>query len=176
MLLWNKMTDMDEHAFKGFVELYTSDLLYYAQYIVRSKEEAEEIVSDVFVTVWQNRNKIREIEHVKAWLLTITHNQAVSYLRKKNHAVSSVTWEEMGENAIPADLQTPDERLISQEEMSRINHAIHTLPPRCRQVFVLAKIEKLLYKDIAGLLGISVKTINMHIASALERISEAMEK
>lgn len=83
MLLWNKMTDMDEYAFKGFVELYTSDLLYYAQYIVRSKEEAEEIVSDVFVTVWQNRNKIREIEHVKAWLLTITHNQAVSYLRKK---------------------------------------------------------------------------------------------
>ena len=176
MLLRNKMTDMDEYAFKGFVELYTSDLLYYAQYIDRSKEEAEEIVSDVFVTVWQNRNKIREIEHVKAWLLTITHNQAVSYLRKKNHAVSSVTWEEMGENAIPADLQTPDERLISQEEMSRINHAIHTLPPRCRQVFVLAKIEKLLYKDIAGLLGISVKTINMHIASALERISEAMEK
>ena len=66
MLLWNKMTDMDEHAFKRFVESYTSDLLYYAQHIVRSKEEAEEIVSDVFVTVWQNRNKIREIEHVKS--------------------------------------------------------------------------------------------------------------
>ena len=83
MLLWNKMTDMDEYAFKGFVELYTSDLLYYAQYIVRSKEEAEEIVSDVFVTVWQNRNKIREIEHVKAWLLTIPHTQAVSICARK---------------------------------------------------------------------------------------------
>lgn len=77
---------------------------------------------------------------------------------------------------MPVDLQTPDSQLISREEMNRINAAINNLPPRCRQVFILAKIEKLLYKDIASILDISVKTINVHIAKALEQISEALEK
>lgn len=167
---------MDERSFKRFVESYSNDLLYYAQYLVHSKEEAEEIVSDVFVEVWQNRNKISEIKKEKVWLLAITHNKAVSYLRKKEHAVSFITWDEVGEHTLPTNLQTPDEHLISQEEMSRINHIISILPPRCRQVFVLAKIEKLLYKDIADLLGISVKTINVHVAKALEMLSEALKK
>lgn len=167
---------MDERLLKRFVESYSNDLLYYAQYLVRSREEAEEVVSDVFFEVWQNRDTINEIKNIKAWLLTITHNKAVSCLRKKEHSNSSVSWDEMGDNVLPANLQTPDEQLISREEMERINAIINNLPPRCRQVFILAKIEKLLYKEIAEILGISVKTINIHVAKALELISKALEK
>lgn len=176
MHLQNHTINMDERSFKQFVEFYSNDLLYYVRCLVRSKEEAEEIVSDSFFEVWQNRNKINEIQNVKAWLLTITHNKAISYLRKKDPSNSSVSWDEVGEYAMPYELQTPDEKLISQEEMSRINNIINTLPPRCKQVFVLAKIEKLLYKEIAELLGISVKTINIHIAKALELISDGLKK
>ncbi len=172
----NHIDIMDERSFQRFVESYSNDLLYYAQYLVHSKEEAEEIVSDAFFEVWQNRDKLPEIKREKAWLLTIIHNKAVSYLRKKEHSAYSVTWDEVGEHSIPANLQTPDERLISREEMDRINHIINNLPPRCKQVFVMAKIEKLLYKDIADILGISVKTINVHVAKALEMISEALKK
>lgn len=84
--------------------------------------------------------------------------------------------EEVGANALPADLQTPDERLISREEIARINRVINQFPPRCRQVFVLAKIEKLPYKEIARMLGISVKTIDNHVASALRQIRAVLEK
>ena len=171
----NQIGTMDERSFQRFVESYSNDLLYYAQYLVHSKEAAEEIVSDVFFEVWQNRDKLPEIKREKVWLLTITHNKAISYLRKKEHFISSVNWEEVGEHSIPADVQTPDERLISREEMKRINNIINNLPPRCKQVFVLAKIEKLLYKDIADILGISVKSINVHVSKALELISEALK-
>lgn len=167
---------MDERAFRRFIESYSNDLLYYVRCFMQSKEEAEEIVSDVFFEVWQNRDKLEEIRNIKAWLLTITHNKAISYLRKKDNSSTSVTWDEVGEYTIPYDLQTPDEELISREEMSRINSIINNLPPRCKQVFVLAKIEKLPYKDIADLLSISVKTINIHIAKALELISEGLKK
>lgn len=167
---------MDERSFQRFIELYSSDLLYYARYLVRTKEEAEEVVGDVFFEVWQNRDKMSEIRNEKVWLLTVTHNKAISHLRKKNNSVSPISWEEVAENIIPADLQTPDEQLISREEMARINSAINSLPARCKQVFILAKIEKLPYKDIACILGISVKTINVHIAKALSVISEALEK
>lgn len=172
----NNITDMDERSFRRFVELYSSDLLYYARYLVHSKEAAEEIVSDVFFEVWQIRGKLTKIKKEKAWLLTITHNKAISYLRKNILPASSVSWDELGDHTIPADLQTPDEYLISQEEMIRINDAINGLPPRCKQVFVLAKIEKLPYKEIADILNISVKTINIHIAKALELISSALKK
>lgn len=97
-------------------------------------------------------------------------------LRKKGNDFSSVSWEEIGDYGTPVDLQTPDARLISQEEMNRINRVIAQLPPRCRQVFVLAKIERLPYKEIADFLGISVKTINIHVAKALEAISSALKK
>ncbi len=171
----NDTYNMDERSFKRFVELYSSDLLYYARYLVRSKEEAEEIVSDVFVEVWQNRDKMHEIRNAKVWLLTVTHNKAISCLRKRSSWLS-LSWDEVGGGDLPAVLQTPDEQLITQEELDKINRIINDLPPRCKQVFVLAKIEKLLYKDIADILGISVKTINNHISKALELVSEALKK
>lgn len=167
---------MDERSLKRLVETYSSDMLYYAQYLVRSKEEAEEIVSDVFFEVWQKKETFAEVDNEKVWLLTVTHNKAISCLRKKGHDVSSISWDEVGDYTISTDLQTPDEQIISREEIARINYAIDRLPPRCRQVFVLAKIEKLPYKEIATLLGISVKTINVHISKALEAISSVLKK
>ncbi|WP_044266713.1 RNA polymerase sigma factor [Bacteroides timonensis] len=172
----DNITDMDERSFKCFVETYSDDLLYYARYLLRSKEEAQEVVSDVFFEVWQNRGNLAEIKRMKVWLLTVTHNKAISYLRKNNASVSPVSWDELGDHVIPANLQTPDERLISQEEMGRIDDAVNSLPPRCKQVFVLAKIEKLPYKEISAMLNISVKTINVHIAKALELISATLKK
>lgn len=166
---------MDERSLRRLFEAYSNDLLYYAQYLLHSKEEAEEIVSDVFFEVWQNREKFSEVKQEKLWLLRVTHNKAVSLLRKKGNDFSSVSWEEIGDYGTPVDLQTPDARLISQEEMNRINRVIAQLPPRCRQVFVLAKIERLPYKEIADFLGISVKTINIHVAKALEAISSALK-
>lgn len=166
----------DELSFKEFVEAYSNDLLYYARYIIHSKEEAEEIVSDVFVDVWMMRDKLHEKRNIKAWLLTMTHNRSISYLRKKCSRPDAVSLDEVEYCFLPDDLQTPDERMISQEEMARINHAINQLPPRSRQVFILAKIERLPYKEISEILGISVKTINNHIANVLIKITEILKK
>ena len=72
------------------------------------------------------------------------------------------------------EVLNPDEAMISREEMEKINNAIQQLPPKCKHVFFLAKIEGLPYKDIAALLDISVKTINNHIAFALEEIAKKL--
>lgn len=177
MHLQKDKTETDERYFKRFVKFYSTDLLYYVRYLMHSKEEAEEIVSDVFVEAWQNRHKLNEIQNIKAWLLTVAHNKTISHFRKKNTSLhTSVSWDEISEHTLPCNLQTPDEKLISREEMSRLNTIINSLPPRCKQVFVLAKIEKLPYKDIAEVLSISVKTINIHVAKALELIAKGLKK
>lgn len=172
----NRIKKGEEAAFRHFVNSYSNDLFYYARCFVQTKETAEEVVSDVFLDVWKHREAIDEIRNIKAWLLTLTHNKAISYLRKAENANDILSWDEVDSFQIAGNLQTPDEEIISREEIAHINDLIRTLPPKCKMVFVLAKIERLPYKEIAEMLNISVKTINNHIAKALETLSAAFER
>lgn len=167
-----RLINGDEKAFHRFMEHYSSRLYYYAFGLLGRKEMAEEVVSDVFFEVWKNRQGLAQIEYMNAWLQTITYRKAISYLRK-----------EIGKNALSFDeiddfffepVQTPDEEIISKEEVAKINCAIEKLPPKCKHVFFLAKIEGLPYIQIAEMLQISVQTINYHIAYAIEAISKSL--
>ena len=158
LFMHSHSSHMDERLLKRLFEAYSNDLLY-----------------DVFFEVWQHRDRFSEVKNEKAWLLKVTHNKVVSWLRKNGNGQVLVPWDEVGDYGTLVDLQTPDSRIISREEISRINQVVNQLPPRCRQVFVLAKIEKLPYKEIAEVLGISVKTINIHVAKALEFISSVLK-
>ena len=165
----DRIVNGDEAAFYRFMERYSSRLYHYVFALIGQKEPAEEVVSDVFYEVWKNRSGLAEIENMNAWIQTITYRKAISYLRKKT-GKAEVLLDDIGD-FIFAPIQSPDEEMISKEEMEKINDAIQKLPPKCKHVFFLAKIEGLPYKEIAKLLDISVKTINNHIAFALSEIA-----
>ena len=167
-----RIVDGDEIAFNRFMEHYSSRLYHYTFALLGQKESAEEIVSDVFFEVWKNRKSLAEIGNMNAWIQTITYRKALSYLRKEK-GKADLLLDDIGD-FIFAPIQSPDEAMISREEMEKINNAIQQLPPKCKHVFFLAKIEGLPYKDIAALLDISVKTINNHIAFALEEIAKKL--
>ncbi|QIU93230.1 RNA polymerase sigma factor [Bacteroides faecium] len=166
----DRIMNGDEAAFCRFMECHSSRLYHYVYALIGQKEPAEEVVSDVFYEVWKNRSGLAEIENMNAWIQTITYRKAISYLRKET-GKAEVLLDDIGD-FIFAPIQSPDEEMISKEEMEKINDAIQKLPPKCKHVFFLAKIEGLPYKEIANLLDISVKTINNHIAFALEKIAE----
>lgn len=128
----SKIKKGEEASFRHFVNSYSKDLFYYAQCFVRTKETAEEVVSDVFLDVWRHWEEIDGIKNIKAWLLTLTHNKAVSYLRKVENSAYISSWEEMDDFQITGNLQTPDEEIISREEIAQINRLIQTLPPKCK--------------------------------------------
>lgn len=166
----DRIINGDEAAFYRFMECYSSRLYHYVFALIGQKEPAEEVVSDVFYEVWKNRKTLGGIENMNAWIQTITYRKAISYLRKET-GKTELSLDGIGD-FIFAPIQSPDEAMISKEEMEKINNAIQQLPPKCKHVFFLAKIEGLPYKEIAKLLDISVKTINNHIAFALEKIAE----
>ena len=169
-----KIKDGDQGAFRLFMDMYSKDLYHFALGYVNNRETAEEIVSDVFLEVWNNRQNLHEILQIKSWLLVIVRNKAISYLRKE-HPDNTISFDEIADYHIPL-VQSPDHNIISKEEIQKINHAISSLPPKCKEVFMLAKIEKMPYKEIAKILNISVKTINIHIAKALNHIAPILEK
>lgn len=166
----DRIINGDEAAFCRFMEHYSSRLYHYVFALIGQKEPAEEVVSDVFYEVWKNRKILGGIENMNAWIQTITYRKAISYLRKET-GKTELSLDGIGD-FIFAPIQSPDEAMISKEEMEKINNAIQQLPPKCKHVFFLAKIEGLPYKEIADILNISVKTINNHIAFALEEIAK----
>ena len=168
----DRIVNSDEAAFCRFMEYYSSRLYHYVYALIGQKEPSEEVVSDVFFEVWKNRRTLAGIENMNAWIQTITYRKALSYLRKEK-GKADLLLDDIGD-FIFAPIQSPDEAMISREEMEKRNNAIQQLPPKCKHVLFLAKIEGLPYTDIAALLDISVKTINNHIAFALEEIAKKL--
>lgn len=166
-----KITHGDEKALDTFMDYYSAALFRYAYGITGSRESAEEVVSDVFFEVWRNRAGLLEIESLQAWLRTVTYRKAVSYLRHEETMPGGVSLDDI-ENYTVAPVEAPDSALISQEEIDALNSAIDALPPKCRHVFCLAKIERVPYKEIAELLKISVATINYHVAFAMDALKK----
>lgn len=168
-----KIKEGDQNSFRFFVDMYSKDLYFFALGYVNVREIAEEVVSDVFLEAWNNRSRLHEIQQMKSWLLVLVRNKAISYLRKQNW--DTVSFDEIEDFHVPFIL-SPDHEIISKEQIEEINEAITTLPPKCKEVFMLAKIEKRPYKEISEILNISVKTINIHVAKALNLITTILKK
>ena len=170
-----RMVKGDEHAFDVFMDHYSASLYRYAYGIVGSRESAEEVVSDVFFEVWKNRSTLLEIESMAAWLRTVTYRKAVSCLRHESIEPQSVSLDAV-ENFTVAPMEAPDEAIIAREEVEELNAAIEALPPKCRHVFFLAKIECVPYKEISTLLGISLATVNYHVGFAMDALKKRLSR
>ena len=170
-----RITKGDELAFEAFMDHYSSTLYHYAYGIVGSKESAEEIVSDVFFEVWKNRKTLSEIESIGAWLRTVTYRKSISALRHEASIPVGVSIDDVENFAVPP-VSAPDSELISKEEVDELNRAIGELPPKCRHVFFLAKINHIPYKEIAQMLQISVATINYHVGFAMGILKKKLSR
>jgi len=164
----------DQKSFQSIVYKYSDPLLTFAIGFVRKYEVAEEIVSDAFVALWNQYDKISEIRDLKSYLYILVRNSSISYLRKMNDR-KEINIDDIQEYyTLPVN--GPENEDITEEILDQINKAIDQLPPKCKIVFTLAKIQGMKYKEISEILDISIKTINNHIANALVHISQALEK
>jgi RNA polymerase sigma-70 factor (family 1) len=162
----------DQQAYKElFVELY-GYLYHFAWSFVRSKELSEEIVSDVFIKIWEKRKQLTEVENLKVYLYVATKNISLNYLdRKKRNDFSDI--EDISASLI-SDYSDPEQLLITSDMMLLIQKAIFQLPPRCKIIFKLVKEDKMKYKEVADVLHVSVKTVENQMGIAIRKISNAV--
>ena len=164
-------------AFNGFISRFSNTLYCRAYGILGCREMAEEVVSDAFLEAWRMRKKLTQLQNVRAWLTRIVYNKSIDYLRRERNYTKQISVEHfgMGDFAFP-DMQTPADTLISAEELAAINAAIDTLPPKCKYVFFLAKVEKMPYQDIANMLGIALATVNYHVGLAVQTLRQLLRR
>lgn len=163
----------DAAAYKSLFFCLFPSLQQFAYAILHSRQVAEETASDVLMDVWVRRSKLLEIENLKYYLYTCVKNAAVRKLKHENRA-SRIPFDEL-EVEIASDYCTPEERCHTNELEQDIYNAIQQLPPRCKMIYKLAKEDKLRYAEIAGLLGVSIKTIDNQLSIALQKIATTIQ-
>jgi len=150
-----------------FEELFKSHykrLHAYACTILNDEDEAEEIVQQMFVKLWEKRERLDEVQAVNAYLYRTIHNDCMNYL--KHEKVKANYRRHTMHTGSEADNTASAKRIHELEE--RLRQALAELPEQCRTIFQLSRFEELKYREIADKLGLSVKTVENQMGKALK--------
>jgi RNA polymerase sigma-70 factor (ECF subfamily) len=167
----------DMKAYKELYLLMFDSLFQFSYSLVKSKQVAQELVSDVFIKLWQIRSQMNTIDNLKPYLFGITKNFSLSYLARASKNLSiQIDDIEMDEIDIESliEFKNPEDLFISKETIKNVIQAIQNLPPQCQIIFSLVKVEGLKYKEVAKLLNISVFTVRNQVAIAIKKIEDAL--
>ena len=161
-----------EQTFEKIYKLYSNRLYGNLLKLVKSEAEAQEILQDVFLKVWHNRQSIDIEKSFRSYLFKIAENKVYDFFRKvardKKREARLIS---LGTNEyVPVD-----ELLQSDKKSAVLQKAIDSLPPQRKRVFRLCKLEGKSYKEVSELLGISVSTISDHIVKATKSIRDYFE-
>jgi len=158
-------------AFDVLYKKYSKRLYSFAYSILKSSEESENIVQDVFLTLWEHRNKVEKNSSIKYYVFTIAYNSAISILRKKASESQFIEYlkslQDLNQEPVNIELEY-------KELTDKLNSIINHLPDRQKEVYNLHKAEGLKYQEIAERLNISVNTVENHMSRALKTIREKL--
>jgi RNA polymerase sigma-70 factor, ECF subfamily len=139
-----------------------------AENLIRDKDASHDIVQEVFLKLWHRREELSEIVNHKAYLFRAVINASLSFIEKNKKTVS------LTELRIETGSST-DTSMMTKELQSKIQGALDSLPPKCKAVFVLSRFDELKNKEIADILGLSVKTVENQMGIALKKMREHLK-
>ncbi|MDO5523290.1 MAG: RNA polymerase sigma-70 factor [Bacteroidia bacterium] len=166
-----------------FEEVYTSyysRMQRFAQEYVIHEEDAENIVHDIFTELWEKKPEFDSHINLNGYIFVILKNKCIDFLRRKtteHKAINKMQEEYLQTLKLKFEsLEALDDKLLSDPDIDTIiQNAIDGLPERCRQIFVMNKIEGKKQKQIAQELGISVNTVESQVAIAYKKLKEALK-
>ena len=156
-------------AFDSLFEVYSSKLFRFAFKYFRNDSDAEELVQDVFVKVWENRQALKSEHSFKSYLFTIALNQIRKYFNKK---AASLRYLESLQNDTFSSEQANTDNF--EAALQRLNLIIDQMPARRREIFIKSKLEGKSSKEVATELNISPGTVDNQVSEALKFIRNQM--
>jgi len=172
-LLVDALKKGDIDAFDQLFTRYNKKLYYFAKGYLDSKEDAEGLVQEVFIKIWEKREDINEYLSFNSFIFTITYNAILKYFRKKSR-------EKKYMERYLAGFSEKDHKTISEIEYNNLleltKKAIDKLPEKRKLVFELSRFEGLSNKEISKRLHISKRTVDAHIYNALKFLKEQLGK
>ena len=163
----------DSLAFDELYKQYYNKVYSFSFRYLQNKQDAEGVVQEVFIKVWNNRKHLNEIKNLNAWVFTITFNQIKKIFR--NLAIEKRNMEKVAISAV-----FDDNSVISEVEfndlMAKAEDIIERLPSRQKTAFNLSFKEGLTSKEISGQLGIHKRTVENHLSSARDFLKKVFKE
>lgn len=162
-------------SFEDTYLTYFSKMKYFAKEYVVSDEDAENIVQDVFLELWEKREALTMHTNLIAFLFTAIKNRCLNHLRHKTiiqDTASQLQEEYMLTLRMNLDsLEVFDQNLFSEQDIEKIiTRALNSLPEKCREIFIMSKIEGKKQQEIASELNVSVNTVETQMGIAYKKL------
>ena len=173
MSLWQRICfDDDVKAFESFYYLLYDALVRFSMMYTHQREEAEEIVTNVFVKSWISRSNMQHIDRPDTYFFVAVKNHSLNYI-KKYSSIRVVQAEDSGDvNLI--DTADPQIQLEKKELHFYMDQSIDALPQQCRIIFKLIREDGLKYKEVAEILNISPRTVQTQLFRAMQKLTACL--
>ncbi|MDY8137743.1 RNA polymerase sigma-70 factor [Aquimarina sp. 2201CG5-10] len=158
------LIDGNRNSYKILFDKYYSWLCNYIYKLSGDASLSEDLVQNVFLKLWEKKTSLRITTSLKSYLFRSCHNEFLMYLRQQKReydALDELKWQSLFE------LYSEKEEDKTEADWIRLEKAIEQLPKKCKEVFKLSRLEQKKHKEIAEILGISTKTVEVHISKAL---------
>lgn len=166
------MAEGDEQAFHEVITLFNKRLSYMVIKLVGDSDEAKDIVSEIFMKLWDRRTNFQSLPAIKAFLYISARNKAFNFLREKKK-------EDASKSSFEYWFSHPEEvpALILNAELAvLLEKEIQSLPSRCREIVQLAYYKGFTSQQIAEYMGISIQTVHNQKTTALRKLRTAFLK
>ncbi len=177
------MTEKNKQTAFSFEDIYVRyypKLVRFSKEYVLSQPDAENIVQDCFMFLWENKQSIPSINNINAFLFRLVKNKCVDFLR---HKITAEEKRETIQTAFIAEyrfklqsIESFDSNALSDEDIEKIiSDAINRLPAKCREIFILSRLEGMTYENIALQLNLSPHTVRNQISLALKKMKHELK-
>lgn len=163
---------MDEAYFRSIYERYWSKLYSVCYFTIGSREAAEDTVTEVFISLWNNRDR-HAIDNMEHYLVRAAKNLSLKYLirQRRNDKALLLMVDTLQEH----HRHSQPERPLEVKEIRAMAHrTLESLPEKTRNIYLMNREEGLTYQQIAERTGLSVKSVEYHVSRALRALSQSL--
>ncbi|WP_020158465.1 RNA polymerase sigma factor [Methylobacter marinus] len=166
------MSLLPEQSLSSFFLLHQKDLMQFLTYKVQCAETATDLSQETYLRLVQHR-QVDTIENLRAYLFRIANNLALDHLRSRTRQLQR----EAGPvtDDLVCQAPEPDAALAGRQQLEMLERIIYDLPPKCREVFLMCRVEGKSYAEIGDALSISPRTVESHMRKALEQIRQQFD-
>lgn len=168
--LLQQMAKGDRQSFTELYNRYWEQLFITAAKALRGKEEAADVVQDVFLSLWDRRNELNLLGSLSAYLHTSVRYKCIHYIEK------NITRHDYLVHLIVSESPSSAETNLQLKEVQQlINNTVSKMPPKMQEVYRMSRQQQLSYKEIAEKMRVSVETVKKHIHHALHLIKKDLQ-
>lgn len=170
---FDQIAEGNKQAFDIFFKHYYPKLVQFARMYVNSLQQAEDVVADVLTNLVVHRKRVFALEHFEAYLYSSVKNKALSAIKRRDRT-DPYPLEFVDFKPKTQEVADPFAILIEKELHDEVRRIIHNLPPKRKMVFQLVREEGLSYRQVAQLMEISDRTVEVHLKLAIEALREGV--